>query len=357
MKRLIIYSIAFVLLLPFMFTRPEDSIMLQSYLLKCVLPAMIVVVFWVNYLWILPRYNSQGGKRRVALWNLALLLACSVGLAEMHHIEFSQRKSRQKQPCMEARHRPPHAPKPPRSEMHFIVNTGLRDGLYLVLGIFVAYSLLASERMKRLQQQKQDAELARQKAELRSLRNQVSPHFLLNTLNNIYSLSLIDSQRTGDAVMKLSRLLRHTLYDSQQERVSLKKEAEFMQSYVELMSLRLAPNIKVSSNLQVADDSATEVAPLIFISLLENAFKHGTAPMEQCHIHIELREVVAESGVAEVYFRITNSLHPKGENDRSGHGIGLPTVQKRLNHYYPHSHSLHYGPQADEWVAEIRIFP
>lgn len=318
---------------------------------------MLVLTFWVNYLWIMPRYFSDGSKRKVTLRNLALLLVCSGVLAGVHHMEFKQRRALHKFPRMEWMRKPPLRQRPPHSEAHFIATTGLRDGLYLMLGIFVAYSTLASRRMARLQQQKQEADLARNKAELRSLRNQVSPHFLLNTLNNIYSLSLIDSQRTGDAVMKLSRLLRHTLYDSQQERVSLKKEAEFMQSYVELMSLRLAPNIKVSSNLQVADDSATEVAPLIFISLLENAFKHGTAPMEQCHIHIELREVVAESGVAEVYFRIANSLHPKGENDRSGHGIGLPTVEKRLSHYYPHSHSLHYGPQADEWVAEIRIFP
>lgn len=318
---------------------------------------MLVLTFWGNYLWILPRFFNENSKRKVMLWNLVLLLACSGVLAGVHHVEFMERKAMHKPPHKELMHKPPLKPRPPRSEAHFIATTGLRDALYLLLGIFAAYSTLASRRMERLQQQKQEAELARNKAELRGLRNQVSPHFLLNTLNNIYSLSLIDSERTGDAIMKLSRLLRHTLYESQQERVNLKKEADFMQSYVELMSLRLAPNIKVNCSLQVAVDSTTEIAPLIFISLLENAFKHGTAPVKPCYIEIELREVLAASGATEVSFRIANSLHPKGNDDRSGHGIGLPIVEKRLKHYYPHSHSLHYGPQGDEWVAEICIHP
>lgn len=356
MRRLILYSIAFILLLPFMFGRPEDSVGWQQYLLKCTLPAMVVMVFWVNYLWILPDFYASGRKRCLVQRNLMLILLASCIQAGVHHLEFAGREISHHHPHnKEIMHR--HGgPRQPHSPMHFLVTAGLRDSLYMMLGIFVAYAILASRRMERLQQQRQEAELARQKAELKGLRNQVSPHFLLNTLNNIYSLSLIDSQRTGDAVMRLSRLLRHTLYDSQEEQVSLVKEAEFIQSYVDLMCLRLTPNVKVTCELQVIPDSTRKVAPLIFISLLENAFKHGTMPAKPCHIAIEMREVPSEAGNGGgIYFRIANSLHPKGESDHSGHGIGLPLVENRLNHYYPNRHTWHYGAEGDEWVAEIQI--
>lgn len=355
MKKLVAYSVVFILLLPLMFMGPRDDANAVSYLCKCALPAMMVTMFWGNYLWILPQLERHGNKKRAALHNVLLILACSAVLAAVHTVEARKRAARHfGPPQVEMRapeHRTPHMPPPPHPGVtHFVVFTGVRDALYLVLGAMVAYALLASRRMESILKRQQEAELARQEAELRSLRHQVSPHFLLNTLNNIYSLSVTGNERTSDAIMGLSQLLRHTLYDCREERVSLRSEADFIESYIQLMRLRLAPNIEVTTDLRIDDASSTQVVPLIFISLLENAFKHGTAPVEPCHIHIALYEDEA------IHFVTRNSLHPKNHTDQSGHGIGLELVQKRLSIYYPAHHTWHYGPQGDEWVSDLTIF-
>lgn len=355
MKKLILISIAIILLLPLMFTGPRDEQNLVAYLLKCTLPAMMVVVFWVNYLYILPRHAQHGSIVRVTIENAILLLACSAILAVAHVKEASLHgpNHHQRPPV----HIPARSltvspkPRPHHKTAHFVVFVGLRDAVYLMLVIFVAYSVLASRKMEHLQREHQEAELARQKAELRGLRNQVSPHFLLNTLNNIYALSLTNNSATSDAVMRLSELLRHTLYDSQTEFVTLSSEVQFINAYVELMRMRLAPNVKVTTDLRIAPDSTTQVAPLLFISLLENAFKHGVSPRQNCHISITLYED------QEIHFRTVNSYYPKGENDRSGHGIGLELTQKRLSLYYPNRHHWTKGRTGDEWISDLTIQP
>ena len=357
-----------------MFMGPKDELTLGSFLFKCVMPCMMLLVFWVNYLWIFPRFYQHESRRVVVAQNVVLVLLCSALLAMAHTVEFDQRGERRRAMEMPSppRHEPSQPapyeqPTPPQYELlqagspsrlrpphhgklHFIIFTGLRDCFTLCLVIIAAYAVLASRRMERMKREQQEAETARQEAELRGLRNQVSPHFLLNTLNNIYSLTLLDNAKAGEAVMELSRLLRHTLYESQGDSVSLVSEARFIHSYVELMRLRLARNVEVSARLDIDEQSETQVAPLLFISLLENAFKHGVAPAHACHIHISLEE-----DERHVHLHIANSLHPKTQEDRSGHGIGLNLVKKRLEHYYPAHYVWQYGPQGDEWVTDLTL--
>ena len=342
-----------------MFMGPKDELTLGTFLFKCVMPCMMLLVFWVNYLWIFPRFYQHESRRVAVVQNVVLVLLCSTILAMTHAAEFDQRGEKRRamempppprheipHPGNPSLHRPPHH----GNKLHFIVFTGLRDCFTLSLVIIAAYAVLASRRMERMKREQQEAEAARQEAELRGLRNQVSPHFLLNTLNNIYSLTLLDNTKAGEAVMELSRLLRHTLYESQGDRVSLASEARFIRSYVELMRLRLARNVEVSAHLDIDEQSQTQVAPLLFISLLENAFKHGVAPTHACHIQISLEE-----DERHVHLHIANSLHPKTQEDRSGHGIGLNLVKKRLQHYYPNHYAWQYGPQGDEWVTDLTL--
>ncbi len=357
MKRLTLASVTLILVLPLLFMGPKEELTLSNYLFKCAQPCMMLLVFWVNYLWIFPHFYQNGNRRSALVKNALLMLLCSVFLVFTHRLEYDMREEFWHP--MELRHVPPHhgqrlpempPERPPHHRsshaerrMHFVVFTGLRDGFTLVLVIFVAYAVQASRRMARLKQEQQEAEL-------RGLRHQMSPHFLLNTLNNIYSLTQFDNAKAGEAVMELSRMLRHTLYESQGEQVSLVSEAHFIHSYVELMRLRLARNVAVNVQLLVNEDSDTQVLPLLFVSLLENAFKHGVTPASACHIDICLEE-----DPQHVHLRIANSLHPKNEEDRSGHGIGMESVKRRLEHYYPKRHTWHYGPQGDEWVTDLTI--
>lgn len=173
---------------------------------------------------------------------------------------------------------------------------------------------------------------------MKNLRNQLNPHFLLNTLNNIYALIAFDSDKAQAAVQELSRLLRHVLYDNQQNFVALGKEMDFIRNYIELMRIRLASNVTVETQIDVRADSRTEIAPLIFISLIENAFKHGISPTESSFIRIHFSE-----SPGQVCCEIANSYHPKSQADKSGSGIGLEQVRKRLELTYPGQYEWKQG--------------
>ena len=196
------------------------------------------------------------------------------------------------------------------------------------------------------------AETAQVKAELSNLRSQINPHFLLNTLNNIYALTAFDQQRAQDAVMQLSKMLRHMLYDNQQDNVKLSEEVTFLENYVNLMKIRLPQTVDVQFNTQLVNPDA-RVAPLLFISLVENAFKHGISPTEPCFVHINMEQ--PEEG--RLLVTIENSNYPKTEHDRSGHGVGLQQVQRRLDLAYSERYEWTKGVSDDgkTYLSTLKI--
>ncbi|MBP3219144.1 MAG: histidine kinase [Prevotella sp.] len=165
-------------------------------------------------------------------------------------------------------------------------------------------------------------------AELAWLKNQINPHFLFNTLNNISSLAQIDGDETQEAIMQLSDLLRYAMYETNKPKVALEGEVEFMRNYIELMKLRCNEQTKVSSQFSILN-SQLEVAPLLFISLIENAFKHGMDSNAPATIDISLTE---KDGT--LVFVCDNTNNPKSTKDRSGSGIGLENTRRRLNLIY-----------------------
>jgi LytS/YehU family sensor histidine kinase len=180
----------------------------------------------------------------------------------------------------------------------------------------------------------------------------LNPHFLLNTLNNIYALIAFDTDKAQESVQELSKLLRHVLYEDKEQFTALSKEMEFIQSYIELMRIRLSSNVTVVTEYDLDPNSQTPIAPLIFISLVENAFKHGISPTEPSFIKIRFSEVQDT-----VRCLIQNSNHRKVGYDKSGSGIGLEQVQKRLDLSYPNKYSWHYGLNNDgtEYSSSLEI--
>ena len=166
-------------------------------------------------------------------------------------------------------------------------------------------------------------------AELAWLKNQINPHFLFNTLNNISSLAQIDGEETQEAIMQLSDLLRYAMYETNKPRVQLEGEVEFIRNYIGLMKLRCNEMTTVSEELEIQDGKA-EVAPLLFISLIENAFKHGMDSNAPATIDIRLKQTDGT-----LIFTCDNTNNPKPTKDRSGSGIGLENTRRRLNLLYP----------------------
>ncbi len=228
----------------------------------------------------------------------------------------------------------------------------LGDLLPYVPAVFVASFVRMNARWRVLETLQKESAKQLAEAEVQNMRNQLSPHFLLNTLNNIYALIAFDTDKAQSTVQELSKLLRHVLYDNQQPTTTLSKEIEFIRSYIELMRIRLSGNVKLTTEFNVKKDSQTEISPLIFISLIENAFKHGISPTEPSFINITLSE---ENDTIKCV--IVNSNFPKSAKDKSGSGIGLQQVQRRLDLSYPDKYEWEKGTSADgkEYYSKITL--
>ena len=236
-------------------------------------------------------------------------------------------------------------PRPWLDSMGFISRNVI---IYLgVIGLAVAVRM--TERWYRDEKKRDEMEKAATEAELVALKSQVNPHFLFNTLNNIYSLIQIDQDKAQEAVHDLSGMLRYVLYDSEKPSVPLSKETGFLKDYIKLMSMRCSSNVILDVSLPETD-SDKHVAPLLFIPLVENAFKHGISTSEPSSIKIELKEEGEY-----VSFLVENTSFPKNDSDRSGSGIGVKNLQRRLDMLYPGQHSFEYGETQGFYRSFLRI--
>ncbi|MFI3248171.1 MAG: histidine kinase [Rikenellaceae bacterium] len=216
---------------------------------------------------------------------------------------------------------------PPKSDLTFLTRELIN--YILMVGFVTALQLMG--RLQRSEEALKEAENARIKAELTNLKSQINPHFLLNTLNNIYALTAIDSEKAQKTIKELSLLLRYVLYENKSDKVLLVKEVEFLKNYIELMRIRLTANVRLNVECTLSEDSAAQIAPLIFISLIENAFKHGVDANKPSFIDIHIEHRADER---EVILSIKNSNNAKRDNDKSGNGIGLDQVRRRLELQY-----------------------
>ena len=184
-------------------------------------------------------------------------------------------------------------------------------------------------------------------AELAWLKNQINPHFLFNTLNNISCLAQIDGDETQEAIMQLSDLLRYAMYETNKPKVPLASEVEFMRNYIELMKLRCNEMTTVSEHFSIGNDNA-DIAPLLFISLVENAFKHGMDSNAPATIDIGLTE---KDGT--IVFTCDNTNNAKPTKDRSGSGIGIQNTRRRLDLIYPNRY--HWEQTLEKNVYHVRV--
>lgn len=186
-------------------------------------------------------------------------------------------------------------------------------------------------------------------AELTWLKNQLNPHFLFNTLNNISSLTQIDAGKAQESIGQFSELLRYALYESNVEKARLTDETEFMKNYIDLMSLRCNEKTSIETRFDSFDDSLT-ISPLLFISLIENAFKHGISSHKESFVKIDM----GLDG-EDLVFSCENSIHERTSENRSGSGIGLENMTRRLDLLYPDAYSYRQHIEGDTYIAIVRI--
>lgn len=207
-----------------------------------------------------------------------------------------------------------------------------RDLFLVIITATLAVAIRMTIEWYRTENAKAKLEAVASQAELKNLKSQLNPHFLFNTLNNIYSLIAIDKEKSQFSVLGLSKILRYVLYDNNQDKVPLEKELLFTRSYIELMSLRLTDKVRIKIDIPTETNGAM-IAPLVFITLIENAFKHGVTQEENSFIDIDIK--LTDNKVKCI---VKNSCFPKKENDYSGSGIGITNLKRRLELLYPRKH-------------------
>lgn len=321
-----------------MMTRSGFNISLADYLRHGSSSTLsFFLVFYINYCLLIPRYLFEGRIRQYLLLNTLLIICITTGAHLWQEYTFQNHMRGDD----DGQHMGP-------PKWIFI----LRDVSTMILTAGLSAAIKLSRRWAQMDAARREAEKSRTEAELKNLRNQLNPHFLLNTLNNIYALIAFDTDKAQQAVQELSKLLRYVLYDNQQTYVPLGKETDFIRNYIELMRIRLSSNVQMTTQIDILPDSRTLIAPLIFISLIENAFKHGISPTERSFIHIHLAE-----NETEVICEISNSNHPKNIMDKSGSGIGLEQVNRRLEILYPGQYTWQKGISEDgkEYRSRLSI--
>ena len=221
----------------------------------------------------------------------------------------------------------PGALKPPSAFLIHIVQISMSYFISTLLMIF-------------MESQKKEAQLETQKtalieSELKFLKMQINPHFLFNSLNNIYSLSILKSEKTPESIHSLSEMLRYVIYDCEIPLVPIEKEIHYIENFIDLFKLRSSKefNINFTNNIE---NTALEVAPMLFITYIENAFKHsGIEKGGDAFVNIQL-----DSTKDSVTLVVENSL-PKEKNVKDkASGIGLINAEKRLQIMYPNKHTL-----------------
>lgn len=328
----------YIFLSPLLFKRSGESFDWGRYLHGSLLPLVTCFAFYVNYFVLIPRFLLVKGQLKwFIISNIVLLAACQTCL-EMQSVLFPPMDM----PKMHHHRRFPDGDpmgRPIKFPRIFFI---IRGFLTMVFAIGASVALKLSMRWRKSEQARAEAELGRSQAELKNLKNQINPHFLLNTLNNIYALTAFDQEKAQQAIQELSRLLRYMLYESQSDRVTLAKEVEFLQSYIALMKLRIYNEVEVKTSFSFPENENVEVAPFIFISLVENAFKHGINSTGASFIHISL-----QSDAHHLVFKCENSNTPKDHTDKAPGGIGLNQVANRLKYAYPNRYEWQSGVTAD----------
>lgn len=291
-----------------------------------------LVVYFANFYLLGPHLFFKRRYWLFVLINLVLIL----GLNYQFFMVYFRRDSIPNMPAMDAN-----------------MWVGFFGGflMFLVLNCVIAAVAIGIRhfiRTRQIRQQLKDEKAKNTEAELAWLKNQINPHFLFNTLNNISSLTQIDPDAAQDAIAQLSDLLRYAMYETNKKTVPISGEVEFMRNYIALMKLRCNEKTEVKTAFEVQQD--VEIAPLLFISLIENAFKHGVSSSRSSVIDIHLKQQNNS-----IVFTCDNTNYPKDDADRSGSGIGLENTRRRLDLMYAGRYTWQKWLENDIYHVYIKL--
>ena len=329
--QILIHLITWVLIiiLPFIFfDKPEHDFPENATYLFLFRLVLFVSIFYVNYFFYIPYllFRKRFFFYAIAITtSIAFIVYSNIGIANFYlPADFVEGMKTQN-----------------------ITGKIVYTSIFL-LGI--STSIQVTQNWYKNEEQKNIIKSEKLNSELSFLKSQVNPHFLFNTLNNIYSLANRKSEHTPDAIMKLSHLMRYMLDEAKKDTVSLQNEINYLTDYIELQKLRMPDKSKVAFALD-GNSSDKIIEPMLLIPFVENAFKHGDIFSDDAKIDILLR--ISEN---ELYFKIENNIDKKTATEKDKvSGIGLNNLRKRLELLYPEKHYFITKIKNDIFVSELKI--
>jgi two-component system LytT family sensor kinase len=285
-------------------------------------------LFYLNYLFLIPRFLD---KKRYKLYGVAIASALiTFGLIKLGvAMTF-------KQYVLIHMHKQISLPS-------YLLSTLFTSLIFIFLSIVLKFTVdwFINGRIQR------DLENQRLTAELALLRSQINPHFLFNSLNSIYSLAYQKSDITPDAILKLSEIMRYMLYECNDNKVDLAKELQYLQNYIDLQKIRFGTTDYIRFDV-IGTVCNQRIVPLLLISFIENAFKHGVVNNPDAPIEIK---ITIEDTQLDFYMHNKKHLHNR---DAVG-GIGLNNVKRRLNLLYPEKYKLAINDSADTYTCQLSL--
>ena len=299
--------------------------------------ALLLVVFYMglvyfNLLYLIPEYLSQKKIFRYFLLLLLALLIATPIRTLLFYLKFNQY---------------------PELQMQITSN---QPEQYIASFIIVSLSTVLKIISDWLRQQRKMNKLITQnmQSELDFLRSQVNPHFLFNTLNSLYALTLKKDERAPAIVLKLSEMMRYMLYESNEPQVELSREIKYIENYLDLEKLRHGPNVEINFELK-GEVEDQKITPLLFLPFIENCFKHGVnKSLQKSYVYLKIK---LEKDLIRIYLRnsIPTDLIP-GEEDEKVGGIGLVNARRRLKLLYPGKHNLEIREEKEEYIVNLTLF-
>lgn len=281
-----------------------------------------VILFYLNYLLLIDKFILDG--KTLTFIGINILLIAAFALAN-HLIMTLMPRPEPRFPFFPPRH--DHFEP---SRISFI----LKSAVPLFIPVITSLAIKTTERWLKAESEKKEIDNQRLESELIHLRYQLQPHFFFNSLNSIYSLVDTSQFKAKQGIHSLGKMMRYLLYETASAKVPLAKEIDFLQQFINVMQMRMRDDVKIISTFP-ADVPSWEIAPLLFIPLIENAFKHGISASKPSLIHIEMA-----FDKESIILSVENTYYPKNEEDKSGSGIGLENLRKRLDMLYPSKYRL-----------------
>lgn len=333
----ILGCIAFLIMPILLSPRPEHMPVFSMHTLRDVLSNLIMlVIFYLNYFLFIPKLYF---KKRYTIYSIVALTGfIIVCLLPPFAIGFEP---------------PPPPPGRPMHELMQAVEPLRKDASLLMKiqhNIFLYITVILTSLLLSVRTRLFETEILKQDAEIGSLKSRINPHFLFNTLNNIYALAIRErANATASSMLKLSGMMRYVVTETVQAFVALDKEIRYTTDYIELQKIRLTNSLNLSYSV-TGDTSGKQIAPVLLMPFIENAFKHGVNPDQESYIRIH---IVVENNTLTM--QVENQKVSAGNDPEVKSGVGLENTKERLLLLYPKKHTLSIEDTEHEYRITLTL--